>query len=334
VFTLPNGPSPQADIHELADFAELLCWENGTVSAREIVAYLGRVDDNDHNVGCNDDDDENANSLDDVMNEIDRRAKACETGYPFDLELEGTTLRYQAAKEDDHRSVIYRYLLLSTRLNMKVNHVHGDLDATELLEELSAHVLKNYLGASKARSLVFGTSIGGRFQTRVDEMCRNLCEGGGFRSLDEAPVKAKDDKLDAVAWVPFTDRMPGQLIIFGQCKTGSNWGGLTDQLQPENFVKKWMKEPILVDPVRAFCVAEAADRSQWKGTTVSTGILFDRCRLVDFSDDVGQDLMSRILRWTRAAKKSVQVVKSTAARGNKKSKKKKSKKKTTRKKKR
>jgi hypothetical protein len=310
MFILPKGPSPEAETHELADFAELLCLEKGQTSAREIVAYLGRIDDNDNNLGCEDDDDENADALDDAMNEIDRRAKACGSGYPFLLEREGTALQYDGTQVNQ-RASIYLYLLLSTRLNMKDSRVHNGIDGAHLLEELAAHVLRNYLGGTKASSIIFGTSVGGGFKERVESMCEKIREGAGFRSIDNAPVAANDDKLDAVAWVPFSDGLAGQLVVFGQCKTGSNWGGLVDQLQPENFIKKWMREPFLVNPLRAFCISEAADRSRWKGTCVSTGILLDRCRLVDFSDNASGELMARIERWTRAARKTLVMPRSS-----------------------
>lgn len=128
-----------------------------------------------------------------------------------------------------------------------------------------------------------------------------------FRSLDGASVMAKDDKLDAVAWTPFSDSLPGQLIVFGQCKTGTNWGDLASQLQPEAFIKKWLQEPIVVNPIRAFCIAEAADRSRWKSICVSTGILFDRCRMVDYAEDPEQSLLEKITRWTLAAHQSIVV---------------------------
>lgn len=304
MFKLPNSPSPQAEVHELADFVELLCWDHGLASKREIVAYLGRVDDNDSNIGCDDDDDENSESLDEVMNEIERRAVACGGGYPFRLDLEGTVLRYDA-ESTGHRSILYRYLLLSTRLNMKDNRVHAVIDGADLLEEVAAHALKSYLGGTRARAFVFGTAASHGFQDKVDALCRELREGAGFRSLDHAPVQANDDKLDAVAWVPFSDSLPGQLIAFGQCKTGSNWGGLVAQLQPDTFIKKWMREPILVNPIRAFCISEAADRSRWKGTCTAAGILLDRCRLIDFSDNLPLDLLDRVSRWTTAAKGTV-----------------------------
>ncbi len=52
---LPHAPSPEADVQELADFAELCAWDRNDVSAREIVAALNQVDDNNNNVGCEDD---------------------------------------------------------------------------------------------------------------------------------------------------------------------------------------------------------------------------------------------------------------------------------------
>lgn len=304
MFKLPNLPSPQAETHELADFIELLCWEKGFASKREIVAYLGRIDDNDNNIGCDDDDDRNSDLLDEVMNEIERRASGCGGGYPFRLDPEGTVLRNNA-DNNDHKSSLYRYLLLSTRLNMKDNRVHAGIDGANLLEEIAAHALKNYIGGTRARALVFGTSMSGRFKDKVDALCRELREGTGFRSLDDACVQANDDKLDAVAWVPFSDSLPGQLIVFGQCKTGTNWNELVAQLQPDTFIKKWMMGPILINPVRAFCISEAANRSRWKGTCAATGILLDRCRLVDFCDNIDTVLLGKVNDWTVAAKKTV-----------------------------
>jgi hypothetical protein len=46
MFKLPGIPSPQAEIHELADFAEWLAWKQGSVSHRQILADLGRLDEN------------------------------------------------------------------------------------------------------------------------------------------------------------------------------------------------------------------------------------------------------------------------------------------------
>lgn len=150
MFKLPDLPSTQAECHELADFAELLAWDKGSVSAREIAAYLGRLGENDRNVGCDDNDDETADEIDEVMNEIERRASACGGGYPFVLELKGTVLRHSPNKKD-HRSDLYHYLLLSTRLNMTKDRVHVEIDGADLLEEIAAETLRCYLGKERAK---------------------------------------------------------------------------------------------------------------------------------------------------------------------------------------
>lgn len=303
-FKLPNLPSPRAQLHELADFAELTAWEYGKVSEREIIAFLGRAGDNEENQGVNDTEEETTDLLPEVMNEIDRRVEACRGGYPFELTLKGTVLEYDKRSEDKIESQVYRYLLLSTRLNMKDSKKHAGLDGTLLLEKLSAHVLKNYLGG-RATSFVFGTAKSGNFKGKVDNLCRSLNEGVGFRNLDgNSKVTAVDDKLDAVAWTPFADKLPGQLIVVGQCKTGTSWKGFETQIQPENFAKKWFKEPFLVTPIRAFCLSEAIDRTKWKSIQIEAGILFDRCRLVDFCEGF---ISREMAAWTNAAFDSFKV---------------------------
>ena len=90
MYRLLQLPSPQAGTHELAGFAEWMSWNSEVVSKQEIVACLGQIDDNDNNVGCDDDEDETSDLLDEVMNEIERRDLACGGGYPFRLERAGT----------------------------------------------------------------------------------------------------------------------------------------------------------------------------------------------------------------------------------------------------
>ena len=195
-FKLPKLPSPQAGLHELADFAEIVAWEYGRVSERDVIAYLGRVGDNEKNVGVNDTEEDTTNELEFVMNEIERRSSACRGGYPFTLSLEGTVLKYESASAQQVESQVYRYLLLSTRLNMLNRKMHAGLDGTLLLEHLAAHVLQNYLGA-RAKSIVFGTADAGSFKTKVENLCESLCEGVGFKNLDgDSKVSAVDDKLE------------------------------------------------------------------------------------------------------------------------------------------
>lgn len=305
MFKLPALPSAKAGLHELADFAELLAWKNGSVSSREIVAFLGREGESDPNCGCEDSDDENVDALDEVMNEVERRQAACRNGYPYQLDERGNVLHYVPADEG-HHALLYGYLLLSTRLNMTTTRSHAGIDGSTLLEEVSAEALRQYLGPrDRALSMVFGTAAGSAdFPGKVATLCNALKEGGGFRAYDTGAVHANDDKLDVVAWSPFADQSPSQIIVFGQCKTGTAWSEKLCQLQPDAFTKKWIDRPFLFDPLRAFCISEAADRSRWGGYAAEGGLLFDRCRLVDCCDALDPSLCKRMKKWCNAALKA------------------------------
>lgn len=301
MFKLPALPSPRAEVHELADFAELLAWHRNTVSIREIQAYLGREGENDFNEGADDEDDQNAEALDEVMNEIDRRSRICPEGYPFHLDMRGTVLRHSPEK-DGPRATVYKYLLLSTRLNMNTNKVQNGIDGTTLLEELSATILRCYLGSDRAQSFVFGTAIAGGFIEKINRLCSDLGEGGVFSNIDPVQPDANDDKLDAVAWVPFSDGRSGKLVVFCQCKTGSNWKEHTAQLQPDAFLQRWTRDRgFILNPIRAFCISESPNPRHWNGQAVYAGLLFDRLRLVDFLGTVEDELMQRVRSWLAGA---------------------------------
>lgn len=307
MFKLPARPSSGANVHELADFAELLAWSNKSVSAREIVALLGREGESEPNVGCDDIDDENANSLEEVMSEIERRQFACRSGYPFSLDEAGNVLRFES--DGSPQALLYGYLLLSTRLNMTTARRHAGIDGADLLEEVSAQVLLTYLGPTRAKAMVFGTAAGSaNFPQKVESLCRALGEARGFRALDDGPVYANDDKLDVVGWVPFADRTASQIIVFGQCKTGTAWTEQLCQLRPDAFIKTWIDGHVLVDPTRAFFVSEAVNRARWGITAAKGGLLFDRCRLVDYGDSLEVALLRRMAKWNKAALRVAKAV--------------------------
>ena len=303
-FKLPNYPSPQPHIHELADFAELIAWIHGKCSARDIQSFLGQIDDNDYNVGIEDNDVNNENLSDEMMQEIGLRTNACTVAYPFHMDKAGSVLEY-LYDSNIPSAAVYLFLLLATRLNMQNEKVQQGVDGTVLMEELSTEVLRSYLGHDRAFSLGFGTAVRGRFCDKVQELCKSIGEGGVFRHIDSGSVDANDDCLDVVGWIPFLDNMPSKLSVFGQCKTGTSWDNIKTELQPSDFIKRWMSRPFIFDPIRAFFIAEAADRAHWSGTALYTGILFDRCRIVDFSNHISSTLLARIQQWNEAVKSTL-----------------------------
>ena len=306
MFKWPGTPSPRAPEHELADFVELTCWRQGSTSVAAITKLLGRLDENDYADGVPEEE-EASGVVEDAYYEIERRRQICRDGYPFLVENHGHTLRVNE-HGDSRQRVIYRYLLLATRLNMRDNRNHADIDGTLLFEELSAETGREYFG-ERAESMVFGTAAKAlhTFQEKINLLCRKIGEGDGYRRGNQITQTHKDDKLDVVVWKHFTDQLPGKLVGFGQCKTGTNYGDTLTQLRPDSFCNKWLITPLSLIPVRMFFLAEALPRSDWYNSASDAGLLFDRCRIIDFGKGVCEDLLARIDTWTTAAAQATKL---------------------------
>lgn len=300
MFKWPSGvPSSRPSRHELADFIELMAWQRGSISATAIARLLGRLDDNDYSNGVPEDD-ELDGVVEGAYSEIEWRAEVCQEGYPFAISALGQTL-HSAPNYANGKHLIYKYLLLATRLNMGVNRSHANIDGTLLFEELASEVARNYLGL-RAESLVFGTAVGQvGFREKVEELCRRLNEGDGFMNRDEVDTKARDGKLDVVTWKPFADRRHGKLIAFGQCKTGTEYRDTLAQLRPDSFCSKWLQSSPAVTPVRMFFISDSPGRGSWYSMTSDSGILFDRCRIIDFSEVIDGNVLAKIASWTTSA---------------------------------
>lgn len=305
MFKWPGVPSPRAPHHELSDFAELLCWQRGSVSIDELSHDLGRLAENDYTDGVPEEE-EIPNDIESAFEEIGNRIVACNGGYPFEFVENGNVLRrIEFCGNNQH--LVYRYLLLATRLNMTNNRTHEGIDGTSLLEHLSAMVARRYLGR-RARSMIFGTSeLAFNFPRKIQSLCNALGEGQGFSELAGTAAQVKDDKLDVVAWKPFSDQREGKLIAFGQCKTGTNWKSSVSQLQPDKFCNKWFKSQPVHTPVRMFFVSEALPSIDWRTNSIDAGLLFDRCRIVDYASNTDKTLTRNLLTWIKAASQATEL---------------------------
>lgn len=299
MFKWPGTPTSQASEHELADFVELMCWQQGSTSVTATSKQLDRLDDNDYTQGVPEEE-VSSGIVEDAYVEIERRKAACRKGYPFLVDDQGHIVRVNP-HGDRRRQVIYKYLLLATRMDMNNRRKHADIDGTHLLEKLAAQSGREYFG-KRAESIVFGTAADTPgFQDKVDDLCRQLGEGGGYWRGSQTTARQKDGKLDVVVWKPFADRRPGKLIGFGQCKTGTHYKDTLTELQPDSFCRKWLIRPPSVTPVRMFFVAEALPPNGWYNLTVDAGLLFDRCRIIDFCEEVDPEVLEKIETWTEAA---------------------------------
>lgn len=305
MFKWPGTPSPQASKHELADYAELVCWQDSHTSATALSKHLGRLEDNDYSDGVPEEE-----VTDEVVGaaymEIEQRHKVCGGGYPFLIDKRGHALRLNQDVEN-HKHVIYKYLLLATRLNMQNNRIHAGIDGTLLFERLAAETARRYFG-DRAKSTVFGTAATTTiFQDKINALCKDIVEGDGYVNRSNTSSNPKDDGLDIVVWKPFVDKLPGKLIGFGQCKTGTSYRDELKQLRPDSFCDKWLQSPLRPTPVRMFFVAEALSRSCWPNISYDAGLVFDRCRIVDFCDYISMNILEEAQTWTAAAAQAAEL---------------------------
>ena len=307
MFKWPTPPSISDPVHEFADYAEMVCWRDGQTSITDLARLIGRESDDYYFDGVPEDED-GEDLFSEVFEEIEMRRLACADAYPFEVVNRGHTLMPRRDPEND-RCAVYRYLLLATRLNMNDQRNHAGIDGTLLFEHLCANVAKELFG-NRADSLVFGTAAHAQgFAAKVSDLCERINEGGGFNSTITNPNRRRDGKLDVVAWVPFADNLPGKLIGFGQCKTGTRYRDSLTHLQPDQFCAKWMRFPLAINPIRMFFIAEAL-RLLWgdrEDQSRDAGLLLDRCRIVDLSGSVDACVMDKVRDWTAAAAVAVNL---------------------------
>jgi hypothetical protein len=176
-----KGPMPTADaqVETLADYFEVqaICDQNGEISIRDILEQLLKPADEFSTDGIDDQEDRINAKLEPVIEAISRRIQNSRGNYPFSIEMQGNIVAFKGFSS--FSSYLYIYLLFATRLNMNEHKVFNNIDGTKLFEEISALVAQSYFG-ERSSSLVFGTAVTGGFESKINDMCRRLNEGGSF----------------------------------------------------------------------------------------------------------------------------------------------------------
>ncbi len=231
------------------------------------------------------------------MAECNSRSLLCHNRYPFEynrIELKNKQV------EEQYRE-IYAFLLFVTRFNMNTQKIQNGEDATKVFEEICAVVAKEYFGAH-SQSYVFGTAVSGAFDEKVNELIRRLHLDMQFKIPLGSTKKQKDGGLDIVAWIPFADQKDGQLIAFGQCKTGDNWENKLTELDPKSFFNSYCTGSPCADVIRLFFVAESFGIYKWAERSNKGGVIFDRTRIMEYLPrQIDSILLQRIKAWNAGA---------------------------------
>jgi hypothetical protein len=206
-----------------------------------------------------------------VASELGPRAIAARRAYPFSLHEGVVSLR--GSKED---FISYVFCLCLSYFGDKQKK--GDrIFPRRLFEDLAAHAAKSFLSGGSYRFAAPRKDVPS-FRGALEKLCLRMGEGTGCKQQDTR--SAQDDNLDIVAWRHFPDRLPGKLLLFGQCATGDDWQEpkLTS-LQPDDFCKYWLSDYPASPLIKAYFIPHRVDGSDWYKVNVFGGIVFDRCRI-------------------------------------------------------
>ena len=302
------------ELVQIADFAEIECLRRAdfSVSTDDICRGLltGTGESSERMISSSILEEQIWSKVTDSFAEADLRTKHCgrDGAYPFSVSEDGLRLEWHP---DALSGNVYLYLLLATRRREKLMKSIR-LNAGSVFEELCAKIAERYWGGPgpTIEAVTFNEcKRNGNFPDGINDLCAKLREGGGLiSSKKEAARRFVDNKLDLIVWRSFSDRRPGKLIGFGQCKTGVSWESQLSSLQPADFIKKWITEPLpAVTPVRLFFIADRIANSEkgrdFHNLCTDAGILFDRCRIMEYAENLPEDLSDKIGQWVSACRK-------------------------------
>jgi len=299
-YKLHSGINREPNQNELADFWEVECLKrtDRSASVLDVRKARGIADD----IQETDDDDVVDIKFEEVdqsaAEELTRRIKGCNGRYPFNLKSPGHNLVFTPL--NDQAEFGYLFLLIATRSNMRDNKVHDGIDGTLLFEEVCALVLRRFLG-QRSKSFVFGTGSDGGFVASLEKLRSELREITLHPPLASDTYPPQDDKLDVVAWIPFTDELPSKLMCFAQSKTGTGWQKYTTQLTIEGFATRWFSRQPAIKAIPTFMITDSVIAGDFHHRA-APNLLFDRCRMAEYMDFSGEEeLFSRVIKWTKAA---------------------------------
>lgn len=135
----------------------------------------------------------------------------------------------------------------------------------KLFERITNEAIKNFL---RGESAIYGHPRGEKLQNIAGRLVE--------RFVKEPPRRFKDRGLDVIAWKPFSDKRPSQIIILLQCAAGENWRSKTTSLClfPWLQYMEWAFEPM-----RGFSVPRIISDRDFHDVSAEGGLLLDRPRI-------------------------------------------------------
>ncbi|MDD1752521.1 MAG: hypothetical protein LUQ38_05460 [Methanotrichaceae archaeon] len=282
---LPN--SIETDV--IADWAELSCLfgDRNSLSRSKIEQAFEAAGIDDHE-----------NLASDMWQEIERRNEVAGECHP----VKAFTGRIESSKIWTQAPVYSFQLLVASHSffpRTRINRTRWNITA-KIFERLATLALQIYLGGTAVN---VGSPRKDRvprgFKDCLDYICQQSKElRGRVASYNNM---AKDENVDVIAWHPFPDNRPGQVIILAHCAAGVNWKDKASEVSLElwrDYID-WATRPLVAFAFPFVCIRDL----EWRYLSRQTrGFLMDRLRISSIlaphaiPDSMGQTL----IRWCQS----------------------------------
>lgn len=200
-----------------------------------------------------------------------------ENEYPFIIK--NNQIKIKSRITDKQK--IYLFLLISSNLNY-FESIESLL--TKEFEYISMLSLKKYL-PQKATVKSFGKNS--QYEGNAIEKIKALALELGIKLNEEninciSKHNVQERGLDVVAWIPFEDKVPNQVVLLGQCACGKNWD--TKQADTEFFSNYFyfVNNPIHSMFIPYSLIDTSGNFSQYD--RILNNLFFDRKRIIEQFD--------------------------------------------------
>lgn len=264
--SIPSIPDP-TNINAVADWAEFYL-----VTIRPILARATLKRFLEEMVGG-----ETGYDLDGVWQELERRQALYGAHPPFVIEGEHLTSKIKWGDRPDYMMCLLLSLLGNGKEAVKTGM---------LFEEVAEKIICRYL---QAKSIPYG-----RTRPRLKVVAGQLNE----KFIEEPTGNFKDRGVDIIAWKPFQDGRPSQLVLLLQCAGGWNWRQKTRDIPYDAWIRyiHWGSNPL-----KGFAMPGIFPRNLFDDIAMEAGIILDRARFFQSytAGDISKALRDRIAKWCR-----------------------------------
>ena len=212
------------------------------------------------------------------FSQLKKRAEILGTKYPFKIDDS-----YIVTSQTIEESVYLQLLFLTPKSGISTQGKIYNLDvASKLFEDIAEHSLQTFFGAN-TQTLNFGfpskSDRPAEFAAAVKWLSEktNIRLGNAYR-----PPRKKDGGVDLFVWKSFPDKRPGIPIMLVQCTIKDDFINKIGDIDLKLWAN-WLSSDI--EPLVALAVPGVVTKDEIWSEITTRGILLDRLRLVQSSDD-------------------------------------------------